>query len=251
MTLLSPPAGDEVCDALVDDPWLGALIGKPALRVRAGVDLTDPAFAGALAATLRCPALVTMKVPTTAIAVLQWLAPLGFGVVDVNMQLTREGDFRKSGPPKLRNGTIRLAQPDDEKMAAHIARHAFRYDRFHLDPRIPTEIADDIKEAWARNYFTGQRGDAMVVAEVDRSLAGFLLLLVDPQHGTTIDLIAVDPERQGEGLAIAMIQFAAMFEPRRFIVGTQASNVASLRLYEKIGFRATASNYVLHAHGGK
>lgn len=251
MSLLMPPNPATRTDALVDDAWLATLIGKPALRLRPDVDRTDPAVHEALATALRGPSMITAKVATTDIATVQWLASLGFCVVDVNVQLVRECEGRASQPPQVFRGKVRLATADDEKNVAYIAREAFRYDRFHLDPLISEEVARDVKEAWVRNYFSGERGDAMVVAEVERTVEAFLLLLVSPGEGTTIDLIAVDPVRQGRGLAAAMIEFASMFEPRRFVVGTQAANIASIRLYEKLGFRVSSTQYVMHAHGGR
>jgi hypothetical protein len=37
--------------------------------------------------------------------------------------------------------------------------------------------------------------------------------------------------------------------PRGMLVGTQAANVASLRLYESLGFRMRDAKFVLHHHG--
>ena len=66
-----------------------------------------------------------------------------------------------------------------------------------------------------------------------------------------IDLIAVEPSHQGNGLATAMIKFAADYcgKWQRMLVGTQVSNIPSIRTYEKLGFRMCGSSYVFHYHG--
>jgi ribosomal protein S18 acetylase RimI-like enzyme len=37
--------------------------------------------------------------------------------------------------------------------------------------------------------------------------------------------------------------------PAAIVVGTQAANIPSVRLYESLGFRLRSSQYVLHHHG--
>jgi ribosomal protein S18 acetylase RimI-like enzyme len=148
---------------------------------------------------------------------------------------------------------VRLARAGDREAVASLAGRAFRFSRFHLDPAIPRGLADRVKAGWAANFFAGARGDAMVVAEQDGAVAGFLLLLRGPSDGVTIDLIAVAPESARQGLARAMIGFAAQgaggARPKGWRVGTQAANIASVRLYESLGFRLSQAQFVLHHHG--
>ncbi len=81
-------------------------------------------------------------------------------------------------------------------------------------------------------------------------MTGFLLLLGPTGNALVIDLIAVDESMRGRGVAGAMIGFAARAFPDagRVRVGTQAANVPSLRLYERLGFRTVATQYVVHSH---
>jgi GNAT superfamily N-acetyltransferase len=136
-----------------------------------------------------------------------------------------------------------------------IAGSAFRYSRFHLDPQIPKSLADKVKAVWAGNWFAGQRGDGMVVAEDAGQVAGFLQLLWSGEQCLVIDLVAVRPQSARKGLSRAMIGFAqanGTGDARRaagMIVGTQAANVPSVRLYESLGFRLRQTKFVLHHHG--
>ena len=89
----------------------------------------------------------------------------------------------------------------------------------------------------------------MIVARVGDTLAGFLQLL-RADEGLVIDLIGVDEERRGSGIARSMISFAAeRCAPYEYMdVGTQLMNLPSLRLYLGLGFRPYAAQHVFHLH---
>ena len=91
----------------------------------------------------------------------------------------------------------------------------------------------------------------MVVARCDNVPAGFLQLLRSAADDMVIDLIAVDAAYRGRGLARAMIGFASAKCncAGSVVVGTQVANIPSVRLYETLGFRLTAAQYVFHHHG--
>lgn len=129
-----------------------------------------------------------------------------------------------------------------------IAASAFRFDRFHADPEISTDVADKIKKTWATNFFRGLRGERMIIATDGHRVVGFLQVIDRPAL-SIIDLIAVAPGAQGRRFATAMIEDAIRSGPRvAWRVGTQIANAASLRLYENLGFQVTSSQHVLHRH---
>ena len=89
----------------------------------------------------------------------------------------------------------------------------------------------------------------MIVALVGDVIVGFLLLL-ESDTNLTIDLVAVDNNYQRIGVASDMIAYAECYlnSFSSVQVGTQLANIPSIRLYEKMGFRAYTSNYVFHYH---
>ena len=192
---------------------------------------------------------VTAKCPLDNIAAVGQLEDAGFRVIDAALTFDAARLLPDAG-----GKAVRFATAQDRAAVRAIAGRAFRYTRFHLDPALPKALAHGIKAAWADNYFAGQRGDGMVVAEYGGKIAGFLQLLWQGET-LVIDLIAVEPEAGRMGLATAMIGFAAVNgtgdarRPSSFKVGTQAANTASCRLYENLGFRICASAFVLHHHG--
>ena len=89
----------------------------------------------------------------------------------------------------------------------------------------------------------------MIVATANNRPIAFLLLLLEKQN-TVIDLIAVSQEHRKKGLSSQMIGYAMQkFSANvRWRVGTQSTNIASIRLYESLGFQTTGYQYVLHKH---
>jgi len=232
---------DHLC--LRSDFWLSDMLGYPAWRVEKGetgeplsrLPTTEPYFAYA-------------KLSVGEIAEVSQLADAGFRVVDT--ALTFKGKisgFAVDG--------IRFARAEDRDAVSRIAGTTFRFSRFHLDPLVPRAVADAIKSAWAANFFAGKRGDGMVVTEREGRVVAFLQMLWTTPDNLTIDLIGVDPAWQRQGVGRDMIQFVSRHGtgdgriPAVMTVGTQAANVASVRLYESLGFRLSTAQYVLHLHG--
>ena len=89
----------------------------------------------------------------------------------------------------------------------------------------------------------------MVVSLSNDVIVGFLLLLESSTH-LIIDLIAVDNNHRRKGIASDMIAYVEshLNSFSSVQVGTQLANMSSIRLYEKMGFRAYTSNYVFHYH---
>ena len=223
---------------LQHDDWLAERIGKAAWRL-------DPGGDSAEAAKVSGPAFIDTRVPTADIARVAQLSEVGFRLIDTAVT------FRHANPGGGTPGTAEtaMAAAGDADDIARIAATNFRSDRFHADPAIDDTAADRIKADWARNFFAGARGDWMVVARADGRVAGFLQLL-DRDDAVVIDLIAVDAAARNQGLARAMIGFAARScrpgAPMR--VGTQLTNLASIRLYQSLGFELESSEHVMHRH---
>ena len=224
--------------AVERDAWLSTLLDRPALRLVAATDGEAVLPPGAFFATA--------KLPAEDVADASFLADAGFRVVDTALTFAAAA----SEIPADDGSPLRIAAPDDRAAVAAIARDGFRFSRFHLDPHIPPALAGRIKAAWAENFFAGRRGDAMIVASVDGAVAGFLQLLKLGNDRLVIDLVAVAARWRGRGLARAMIGRAARtMGAAELVVGTQAANTPSIRLYEGLGFRLTGAQLVLHHHG--
>ena len=221
-----------------EDGWLSERFGRPVFTVDgsvAGEDVAAPGFYQA-------------RVPVEDVRAVQRLSGLGFSVVDTTLTLGRRPEPGAAPPNVVR------AEPEQRDAVVEIARTAFRYSRFHLDPEVPDELANRIKADWISSYFAGTRGEHLLVAVADGEPAGFLAVIGGEEDGRTlrtIDLIAVAPAAQGRGLAKALTaafvaESGGVADEVR--VGTQAANVPATRLYESLGFALVRAQYALHRH---
>lgn len=242
MEIATSPTNCEI----VPDSWLGERLGKPAFRLRASSHFDLDWWRSQVAG----PAFYDVRVPCDWIDLVRSLCQAGFVVVDAPILL-------ESGNPPSHtrtNLTITLVEPSDRISIVELASEAFRYSRFHLDPSIPNATASQIKADWAANCCDGRRGDRVWVARQNSRVVGFLASLVSNDLEdtiATIDLVAVDPSCQGQGIGRALVTtFMDHYHNRCnvFQVGTQAANLPALRLYQSLGFKIARTQYLLHYH---
>ena len=244
MTLV--PSGAQQQSRLAPDEFLSDVLGVPALRLsgdREGIAADD----------LPSGAFVWTKVPTETSERVERLLRFGFRLITTEVQLAHRsgGAVRPSSLGGSSRISVRSAQPADERSVCDIAATAFTEDRFHRDPKVGADAAKRIKRAWVENFFKGQRGDRMHLAEgSDGSVAGFAQLL-DLPDATVIDLIAVAPSAQGKGMGRALTEAVlddSLEGSREVRVGTQLTNTRSLQLYTQLGFSIVSSSHVLHRY---
>ena len=233
------------------DPFVAKCLGKDSYRVfshagdsaKDGTPLTE--------VLSRSQVFCYSKVSPSELASLHALESYGFHLVDTNVQLRKNVSVWSSAS-KHSDDSIRWAKPSDEQDVARCAAEELTCSRFHLDPLVTAESANGLKREWARNYFLGKRGDAMVVAEREGRVVGFLQILCSEPKEWTIDLTAVSREFRRQGLGRAMIEFAQAHysEAENVLVGTQAANAGSISFYQSAGFQVVSMQHVFHYHGG-
>lgn len=224
---------------LVRDTWLEEVMERPVYKV---VICEQPKnlFLG----KKKVNSFYYIKIPTDKIDIISELTSLGFYLVDTNVTFELKLERRNNS-----YNFIRRATGDDKLSVKCLAQKSFNFSRFHLDPKITNELANKIKSQWAINYFYGRRGDEMFVAEINGKIVGFLQLLKLKENSYVIDLIAVDQELRGQGTGRNLIYAAQnVLGASMLRVGTQITNISSIRFYERIGFSIVDSNYILHLH---
>ena len=233
----------------VDDLWLSDIVGMPCY------DIQDSTHADSLDTHQGAPAFYTARVDVNDPVRVGALSVRGFKLVDTALTLRHEPQIVYASP--TRTPSIKLvvdpARPDDVDAVVSIAGTSFRSSRFHLDPLFPSDAADRIKCEWARNLASGERGVGCLVARMAERIVAFLgyLHVEDPEPTSVIDLIAVDTGVRGAGVGAAIVGellAASARQGRTVLVGTQAANRGSVRLYEGLGFRLDSASYVLHGH---
>jgi ribosomal protein S18 acetylase RimI-like enzyme len=144
---------------------------------------------------------------------------------------------------------IEVATHQDAEGCAEVGRQAFRNDRFHQDPELDGAGADALKAAWMRNACLG-RADRVLVARAGRRILGANACIRNGDDAV-IDLIGVLPEAQGRGLGRRLVDAALASyagTAARMVVGTQATNTASVALYRSAGFLPVDEKITFHAH---
>jgi GNAT superfamily N-acetyltransferase len=170
-------------------------------------------------------------------------------LIDVNDRLI-------SHPQDTENIKIRLATLADRDILVEMARATFLYDRFHSDPFIALDVADELHGVWLENSVNGTAADAVILAENDTGPLGFVTCKL--QHSTksglgkllgTIVLVGTAKEARGKGVARQMSSFALAWFKQQGVdmveVGTQLRNIPAARLYQRCGFRLVNSSISL------
>lgn len=248
-----------------EDHWLSAIFGHPVFKMDGDVRLFRGGTKDAWVQDLlrehvrhQRAAMYYARVDTGQIDVVRLLSAAGFYIVDVNVTFGMETSARgpQTGTVDGADYPIREIGAEHHEAALAIAGSCFRYSRFHLDPLVPRAIADRIKREWVLSYVRKQRGEKLFIALSNGQPVGFLAALASEEghrRARIIDLIGVDPAFQGRGIGRALVAFFMDHyrgECDFLQVGTQAANLPSLRLYEKLGFTIAKTQYVMHMHGG-
>jgi len=237
---------------LQGDIWLSEILGKPAFSFAYTPELVSLGVNHPGCRLLQTQAkqacLIYSKIPVHEPKACGILSALGFQLVDTNILFEKVVNHHASSSKHSR---VRSVVPEDEEAVARIARHCFTFSRFHLDPHISRDTADSIKESWVRSFFRSERGEAMLVAEEDGELAGFVQLLKPAPSTLVIDLLGVAERFRRRSIAREMIACTETLAQLggTVRVGTQLANVPSLRLYQDLGFRLIEARYVYHLHG--
>lgn len=196
-------------------------------------------------------AFFSARQPTDDLATVEILVRAGFNVTDVGVTLTYGGQALDTHAAD--DLTIEAAGVNDAAEVADLAGRCFVYSRFHADRRVGAAYADSVKREWVRNSCRG-RAAAVYIVRRSGDVAGFLAVMRrdDASGGrAVIDLVGVDRNHQGHGIGRALSRhFIREWHGRvdRLLVGTQATNIPALRLYQSLGFQVSETSYVLHAH---
>lgn len=171
----------------------------------------------------------------------------GLGFRRIETLVTYEGplDAAAEMPAGIRPG-----DPADANACREIAGAAFTHDRWHADPVIPDRAAVAFKGAWVENDLRG-RADTVLIATDPadaRAVQGFLLVL-ERRGVAVIDLIAVAPRMQGGGVGRRLMAALSAACGGRCAIGragTQETNLAAIRLYERCGWRLVDREITWH-----
>jgi dTDP-4-amino-4,6-dideoxy-D-galactose acyltransferase len=201
---------------------------------------------------------LSVRVDANDLSSLHVLEQAGFITVDSILTFALNVPDYKS--EKVEHGfSIRQAVADDAEdvdRAATLAQKAFTKDRFHSDPLISKDRADQLHSVWTRNSCSGSVADVVLLAEDDQNLLGFVTCKIQRDTAArlgqtvgTIVLVACDETARGRGVGRAMTMAALDWFQQNGCdvveVGTQLRNITASRLYQNCGFRLVGSSISL------
>ena len=232
---------------IIYDAWLSNIIKRPSYKIDLYCGVNGEDLSKGIRSVQVQDNFLYSKIPISDVERICLIEKLGFHLIETNVI------FEKKRAPKgafKNNAVIRYSTPEDEEAVVRIAEKSFLFSRFHMDPGFSRETADTLKAEWSRSYFKGQRGDHLVVADMNGVVAGFNLLMEETANRICIDLIAVDGAYRKQGIGSDLISFVEekLSKYEYIKVGTQIANVLSLRLYENMGFKITEAFYTFHYH---
>jgi RimJ/RimL family protein N-acetyltransferase len=144
---------------------------------------------------------------------------------------------------------VERARPEDLEEIVEVAGGAFRNERFHVDPRLPSRLGDLRYQNWVRSSLEHPSQRLHAVREGAELVAFFVTeQLAD---GTCYwHLNAVAPQRQGRGYGLrawrAMMNQARLEGATRVRTSIVARNHRVLNLYARLGFSFPAPSMTFH-----
>ncbi len=176
-----------------------------------------------------------IKISPYDIKRIQYMEEYGFNICDVSVQYFL--DLRKS-PTYDTYGVRHLINLDVDRVL-DITKGSFYLDRFHKDPNLTEEQADNMYQAWVTNACNGTYGDAVFVAEVNNNVVGYSACRINGQFGN-IDLTAIDINNRdvnvGPNLLAADINFFINQGLPTVLTSTQIDNYPSRSSLLRFGF---------------
>jgi RimJ/RimL family protein N-acetyltransferase len=145
--------------------------------------------------------------------------------------------------------TIVPAQEADLAALQGIAERAFSHERYHLDPRLESYLADLRYGRWVRNSLNHPRQRLLKVLDGERLVACFI---VEARKKGEVywHLTAVSPEYQGQGYGRrvwqAMLRRHGEEGFESVTTTISARNVAVLNLYARLSFRFLPPEMTFH-----
>ena len=197
--------------------------------------------------------LVSCRLPHGRLQESFFLEAMGFCFVEMVLhpQKTKLSSHRI--PEKAKDICIVATEDADIPALQDIAQHAFRYERYHADPRIDGQAAGKRYANWVRNAFTHPRQQLLKIMAKDHLLGFFIVEATDTQT-MYWHLTAIAPQWQGLGYGWlvwnAMLDFHQQHGFEIVQTTISARNTEVHNLYSKLQFRFAPPEMTFHWMGG-
>ena len=233
-------------------PWDSVIFGYPVLQV-SSIEVFGPSAADTIVqfeiARDACGSkMVSCRMPHDRLGESMLLESIGFRFIEMiyHPELERLQTCVAFSGHGL---TVALAEQADIPTIMAIAGVAFRNERFHVDPRLPSNLGDQRYQNWARSAINHPTQRLYVVRDGRSTIAFFVTENLD-QDTCYWHLNAVAPEVQGRGYGKrawqAMLGQAQSDGAKRVQTSIVARNHRVLNLYARLGFNFSPPMMTFH-----
>lgn len=252
------PAGDPPVLAIAEVPWDSEALGLSIWEIRcegdaASVGRALPAVLADLSSRGRHLAVARIEIGATALGAR--LAASGFHPIETSFDLSRPLGRPLPLSTRLPRGlALREASAADVAAITAIARHGFACDRYHLEPTIPSDKADERYVRWIERAL--RDGEPVFVAETNADASaplGFFHVRPGEDGDVDLSLAALDAAARRAG--VGPLLYAAVLEECRRrgfrSAGTRvaAQNLEVLNLFAFLGFSFRRPLFCFHRPG--
>lgn len=144
---------------------------------------------------------------------------------------------------------IQIAGRKDIPLIQSMAERSFRYERFHVDPRLDSHLANQRYGRWIQTSDDNPRQQLLKINDCG-NLVGFFLVEMMGGNQVYWHLTAIAPEYQGKGYGKRVWQAMLLHHQKQglMVVSTtiSARNVPVLNLYSQLRFRFQPPEITLH-----
>jgi len=176
----------------------------------------------------------------------------GFALMDTLVYYAR--DLTKGlVPTDAGAALVRPVRPGEEEAVKSVAAESFKgyFGHYHADPRLDPAKCDEAYTDWAyRSCVSREVADEVLVAVLDGVVAGFTTLRLDGRREGEILLFGVAPVVQrravSQSLGVGAMRWCSSKDAARLTVSTQITNVASQKVWTRLGFEPSHAHYTFH-----
>ena len=147
---------------------------------------------------------------------------------------------------------VREAHIADSHSIDNLARRSFSISHFHSDPNLSHSLSNELYAKWSISSLS-KPSSKVFIAEDKDAVCGFIVCsiksLTNKVSYGVVDLIAVDQNKQRMGIGKILLTEALKWlssQVSSVYVGTQATNIPAVRLYESFGFKLVDSEATFH-----
>jgi dTDP-4-amino-4,6-dideoxy-D-galactose acyltransferase len=154
--------------------------------------------------------------------------------------------------PPMDGLTLRISRVDDLDFLRPVARHAYNWTRFAIDPCFPDEKSEEMYDIWLTKSVNHEMADEVIVAEYEGQAVGYVTcrLAKDSSGEGTIQLLGVNEENRGlkigQRVVVESMLWLAKQGMTKVSLATQGHNVPVIRFYERLGFTTRSIQFWYH-----